>query len=143
MVIVAARAGFIEAISMKLADILLHLMREMLIFLSSSGCRVPQIAFLLNSGSSSRNKNSVVRQADFSRLWGASAAYEGYLRNGVVRRAKQSARNERRILDRFPATECILVVSKLSFNVRAGSMDGKHLAIMDLPLPAHRSPMAL
>ena len=42
-------------------------------------------------------QNSVVRQADFSRLWGASAAYEGYLRNGVVRRTKRSARNERRV----------------------------------------------
>ena len=35
----------------------------------------------------------------------------------------------------FPATECILVVSRLSPNESGGRMLGRRLAIMDLPLP--------
>ena len=35
----------------------------------------------------------------------------------------------------FPATECILVVSRLSPNERGGRMLGMHFAIMDFPLP--------
>ncbi len=34
-----------------------------------------------------------------------------------------------------PATECILVVSKLSPSERGGRMEGRRLAIIDLPLP--------
>ena len=73
-------------------------------------------------------------QTDFSRLWKTTST------NATWEIVWCGARNGRWEINedpRFscPATECILVVSKLSPSERGGRMEGRRLAIIDLPLP--------
>lgn len=126
-----------DAASVKLAgNSTLHFTREMVIFRSSRDCRNTSSTFRLNSGSSSRNKTPVMRQADLSRLRETSAACHGYCGDGMVRITKRTFGNKcPPSCPSFPATECILVVSRLSPNDNGGSIEGRRLASMDFPLP--------
>ena len=111
------------------------LTREMVMCRSSSGWRNTSSTPLLNSGNSSRNKIPLC-----ARLISPGC---GKLPPPTIATCEIvwcGSRNGRWVINEdprcsFPATECILVVSKLSPNERGGRMDGSRLAIIDLPLP--------
>ena len=105
------------------------------ICLSSRGWRSTSSTLLLNSGNSSRKSKPLWARL-ISPGWGlvppptiatCEIVWWG-LRKGRMAISELSFPN-------FPATECILVVSRLSPNERGGRMLGMHFAIMDFPLP--------
>ena len=114
---------------------MLLFIREIVILLSSNGCRSTSSTFLLNSGSSSRNKIPLCARL-ISPGWGKlpppTIATCEIVWCGS-RKGRWVIREELRF--NFPATECILVVSRLSPNERGGRMEGRRLAIIDFPLP--------
>ena len=103
--------------------------------LSSRGCRSTSSTFLLNSGSSSRKSIPLCARlispgcglAPPPTIATCEMVWCGLL-NGRVAISETS-------FPSFPATECILVVSRLSPRERGGRMLGSRLAIIDFPLP--------
>lgn len=113
----------------------LHFTREIVIFRSSRGWRNTSSTFRLNSGSSSRNKTPLC-----ARLISPGCGKLPPPVMAVVEIVWCGSRNGRLEISplpcpSFPATECILVVSRLSPNDSGGRMEGRRFASMDFPLP--------
>ena len=111
------------------------LMREIVIWRSSNGWRNTSSTPRLNSGNSSKKSTPLCARL-ISPGCGklpppTIATWE------IVWCGSRNGRWEINEDPRFncPATECILVVSKLSPSERGGRMEGRRLAIIDLPLP--------
>ena len=77
-------------------------------------------------------------QVIFHPASGYSAAYERYGRNSVMRCAEGAACHEHGASGKFPATECIFVVSNASPRLNGGSIDGRRFAIIDFPARAYQ-----
>ena len=103
--------------------------------LSSNGCRSTSSTFLLNSGNSSRNKIPLCAKL-ISPGWGKLPPPTMAVCEMVwcgSRKGRWVISDELRFS--FPATECILVVSRLSPKESGGRMEGNLFAIIDFPLP--------
>lgn len=121
----------------------LHFTREIVIFRSSRGWRNTSSTFRLNSGSSSRNKTPLC-----ARLISPGCGKLPPPVMAVVEIVWCGSRNGRLEISplpcpSFPATECILVVSRLSPNDSGGRMEGRRFASMDFPLPGAPTNMKL
>ena len=125
-----------DATSMKLAGYsTLYLTRATVILRSSNGCRNTSRTLRLYSGNSSRKRMPLCAKL-ISPGWGLAPPPVMAVME-MVWCGSRKGRFEINppSLPSLPATEWILVVSKLSPNDKGGRMEGRRLASMDLPLP--------
>ena len=114
---------------------MVYLAREMVILRSSSGCRSTSRVVLLNSGNSSANKTPLCAK-EISPGWGVAPPPTRATSEMVWCGARNGRCEMSDIpLPNLPAMLCICVVSRLSPNDSGGKIEGRRLAIIDLPEP--------
>lgn len=125
-----------EATSIKLAGYsTLLFTREIVILRSSKGWRRIFQHTAIEFREFIQKQNAIMCQTYFTGLWITAASCHRHCRNSMVRSRNGSLEISPSFACNLPATECILVVSRLSPNERGGKIEGRRLASMDFPLP--------